>query len=200
MKQKVLIKNILIIILSLMIVGLVGLTAYTLSYFSDRKDKDVTITISNLNNTTLKVQNELSPSDLIAGKVFTKTVKLTNKANFNYYARFYAVVSSEIYVDNVKTTSEDIVTLTGVKNGSTSLQQGTDGKFYYLSLSSPTAITTSVSEISLNFTFQVSSDINEDSYTYEENGVFKTDNTLTTTITYYVEFVQTEGFNDWKEN
>lgn len=182
------------ILLSLLLCVSIGIT---FSYFYDKKEDSLTFEVARLNDTAM-TSATINSADLVCGKSFTKDVTLTNKANFNYYIRVWAECSTQVYEkqsDNTysKTTKTDLVNVTDVTIGGTSLSKNATNKYVY-----STAVGTTTSSLTFKFTFKVS-----DSFTEEVNyrvvdGNWVLDNTLKTTITFKAEIIQSEaGIESW---
>lgn len=164
----------------------------TFSYFFDKKGADATLEIGRLNDTNITAVDTVKSADLVCGKTFTKNVTITNNANFSYYVRVWAVVETQVYENNTKTTKTDLVSVTGVKNGSTALTNKS-GKYVYT-----TAVSTSTKTLTLAFSFKVSENFTEELNYRTVNGNWVLDNTLTTKITFKAEIIQSEaGYDNW---
>lgn len=186
---------IVIILLSLLLCVSIGIT---FSYFYDKKEDSLTFEVARLNDTAM-TSATINSADLVCGKTFTKDVTLTNKANFNYYIRVWAECSTQVYEEQsdntyVKTTKTDLVNVTGVTVGGTSLSKNTTNNKYVYS----TVVETTTSSLTFNFTFKVSDSFTEEVNYRVENGNWVLDDSLTTTITFKAEIIQSEaGLESW---
>ena len=190
--QKVKFNKKIIMILLLCMTLLCASVGITFSYFSDRKESSITLEIGRLNDTAITAADTISSANLVSGNTFTKSVTVTNKANFSYYIRVWAEVETQVYENNTKTTKTNLVSVTGVKYGTTALTSNS-GKYVYT-----TAIPTTTSSFVLTFTFKVSDSFTEELNYRTVDGNWVLDNTLTTKITYKAEIIQSEaGYNNW---
>lgn len=188
-------KNIFVIIL-LTLALVCSAVGITFSYFHDKKSDALTFTVARLNDTNI-VSDKINSSDLVCEKTFTKNVTLTNKANFNYYIRVWAECSTQVYEkqsDNtyVKTTKTDLVNVTGVTVGETALTL-TNNKYVY-----STVVETTTSSLTFKFAFKVSKNFTEEVNYRVVDGNWVLDDSLTTTITFKAEIIQSEaGLESW---
>lgn len=195
-------KKIFAILLLLILMLSCTLVSVTFSYFSDKKQvSSPTMQIGRFNDTNFKAltaQQKITSANLVCGNTFTKTVTVTNKANIGYYIRVYAVAETQVYEKQNSTynkvTKTDLVSVTGVSVGGTSLSKNASNNKYVYT----TPVATTTSELTFTFTFKVSDNFTEELNYRVVNGEWTLDDTLTTTITYYAEIIQQEaGLDNW---
>ena len=182
-----------IIIISIMVLLFVAsVFSVTFAYFSNKKENTITINTAKLSAvTTIEDSQNLQTSDLIADNAFSKTINYNVTTNYDIYYRVYAVVTMQTHdtngVDIVERT--DLINVTNVSNTS----KGQDNKWYYVaSNTQPTSVGTG--EYSFTFTFKVSPLVSEELLL---NASGEVDKNLKTTVTYYFEYCQVSGFDDW---
>lgn len=194
-KNSKLLKN--IISISLMIVLLLGsIFSFTFAYFSDKKENTIVINPATMKTTI--VTEKLNPEDLIAGSIFQKNLDLTFTGGFDLYFRTYAEIVVETYNDSKTVENRtDLINVLYVNQ----CVQGEDTKFYYaysnnILKSQPVYISPTAAgfKVFLNYSFKVDNSINENMFTDVNNNY---DSSLKATITYYIEYIQKEGFTDW---
>jgi len=191
--KKKLFKNIFAITLMALLL-LSSIFSVTFAYLYQIKESQITINVAEMQ--TQATTQELSPEDLIAGKVFTKTISYNVVSTYDIYFRVYAISKIECYDSTGTNVIErsDLIDLTSVAGTTGSIYtRGSDNKFYYTATGTTPATGTS-GTYSLNFTFNVSSFVSEDLFT---NSNFEQNQSLTTTITYYFEYCQVSGLSDW---
>jgi len=169
---------------------LCSIFSITFALFSAQKEKSITINTAKFQIET--TTETLNTSDLVANNIFNKTMTYNIVTNYDIYFRVYAIIKTQSY-DNTKTNiidRTDFVDLTNVSN----TVKGKDNKWYYATDTTP--LSTGSNTYSLTFTFKVSPYVSEDIYT-DSNWEINRD--LKTTITYYFEYCQVSGFNDWSD-
>lgn len=158
----------------------------THAWFVDKESADITINVAKM-SATVTTSDTLSPSDLIAGKTFNKTINVNLVTDFNIYLRVYAVVSVSDAGENYNSTS--LITTTAV-SGCKQVGGG-DEKYYYTIASSVSSVNnlTSLNTNTYNFvfSFKVDNSVNEDTFASGS----------TTKIDYYFEYCQIEGATSW---
>lgn len=188
-------KILIFLLIGLLLCASIGIT---FSYLYDKKKSSVDFKVASLNDTYI-VSTTIDSSDLVCGKTFTKNVTLTNKANFDYYIRVWAECSTQVYEKQTNTyieaTNKNLVSVTGVTVGGTSLSKNTTNNKYVYS----TAVGTTTSSLTFQFAFKVGDSFTEElNYHFDENGKWVLNNDLQTTIIFKAEIIQKEaGLESW---
>lgn len=185
-------KNKLIIVVCLLIVFMASsLASVSFAWFTDKKNADIDITVSQSTSGKVEVPDsqKLLPSDLIAGNEFQKNISISFKSDIEVVFRTYAVVSTQCYENGTKTTKDSIVSLTNVSSS----KKGTDNEYYY-SLDGTNLSSITTQTITLTYTFNVSSNFNDEIF---RNSTGEIDKTLKTTIKYFVEYRESTNTDEW---
>ncbi len=173
----------------LVVALLASLLAVSFSWYTDKKDASMNITISGASGEAT-ISEELKPEDLVAGNSFVKSVAVNFKSKTDVYFRAYATVVTQTLNGSNTITKTDVV----LNNGVDSTIIGTDGRYYYSTTNANSLTSVQTQTVNVKFSFLVSSEIN-DEILRDSSGNLKKD--LKTTITYHVEYCQKENFAEW---
>lgn len=179
-------KIVAIVLIALLLAS--SIFSVTFAYFSDKHDNFININVAKMQ--TEVTTQELDSSDLLAGNIFSKSLTYS-LTGYDVYFRVYAITKMQTYDSNKTNVIErtDLIDLINVSNS----RSGIDNKYYYVG-SGATPISVKSGTYTLNFTFKVSNLVNEELFT---NSEFTLNTNLKTTITYYFEYCQVSGWDDW---
>ena len=167
---------------------ILSVVSFTGAWFTDEKGAEQQIIPIALPGPTIIAEGSLTPEDLIAGNTFSKSVRLDIDSAYDFYYRLYAVVSVECLDENdAVVTKTDLVNVTNVSDLT---YHDADGKYYSLFVSK------GKDNVNHTFTFKVDDGVSEELYTDSEGSK---NNTLKTTLKYYIEFCQNIGYDEWKD-
>ncbi len=176
------------VITAILLAVSVIIVGFSFGWFTDSKGADVTIKVGAIKNTVTS-SDEISPADFVACNYFEKTITIKVESDFEVYLRTYAKVSMQTN-DGERT---NLVSLIDVDKS----KIGEDNKYYYTnSTSSPVTINGTLT-LSLTFRFYVDSSVSNELFA-DSNGTLNEN--LKTTITYYYEYCQKEGYDSWASN
>ena len=173
------------ILVATLMIGSILLIGFSFGWFGDKKGADVTIKVSQIKSTVTS-ETELEPSSLIAGNFFDKTLKVKIESEAEIYLRTYA----EMVVQTKDGDRTDLIELIRV----TKTRKGRDNKFYYVGDSNSITTINGNAEFSLTYKFYVDSSLSDDMFK-DADGNY--DSTKKIKITYYFEYCQKEGYDDW---
>ena len=173
------------ILVATLMIGSILLIGFSFGWFGDKKGADVTIKVSQIKSTVTS-ETELEPSSLIAGNFFDKTLKVKIESEAEIYLRTYA----EMVVQTKDGDRTDLIELIRV----TKTRKGRDNKFYYVGDSNSITTINGNAEFSLTYKFYVDSSLSDDMFK-DADGNY--DSTKKIRITYYFEYCQKEGYDDW---